>query len=205
MEQPSVTARSHGDARGVTGVLPVSLSATAVRAVETTVTPRARRSPMKGPHLIGSRLIASAMVVLALLCAAPGVGAEEGLEGPMKAVGPVIVAGVFLLLCIFGEGLVYERLVGLPRPEAYLTSLLANVLSFILSHVVGDLIGWVTTPLGIALELGVLLAVNWRFERRGRMLLAGAIANVVIPLVAALLSGVVAAMLIVAASAAGQR
>lgn len=151
------------------------------------------------------RMAVAAVAVLAFLCAAQGACAEEGLQGPMKTIGPVIVAGVFLLLCIFGEGIVYQLIVGLPPPEAYLTSLLANVLSFILSHVVGDLIGWVTTPLGIVLELGVLLAVNWRFERRGRMLLVGAIANLVIPLVAALLSGVVAAMLIVAASASGQR
>jgi hypothetical protein len=145
------------------------------------------------------------VAALGMLLLAGTACAEEGLPGPLKVIGPVIVAGVFLLLCIFGEGLVYQLIVGLPPPEAYLTSLLANVLSFILSHVVGDVIGWLTTPLGIVLELGVLLAVNWRFERRGRMLLVGAIANVVIPLVAALLAGAVGGMLIVAASASGQR
>jgi len=152
------------------------------------------------------RMLVAAVATLVLLCVAPGAYAQEELQGPMKVVGPVIVAGVFLLLCIFGEGLVYERIVGLPRAEAYLTSLLANVLSYILGHLVGDLVGWLTTPLGIALELGVLLVVNWRFERRGRMLLVGAIANAVIPFVAALLAGVVAAMLMVAAAgASGQR
>jgi hypothetical protein len=160
---------------------------------------------MAKQQMTNQRMAVAAVAVLVLLCAAPEACAQEGLQGPMKVIGPVIVAAVFLLLCVFGEGLAYERILGLPRAEAYLTSLLANVLSFIFGHVAGAWVGWATTPLGIALELGILLLVNWRFERRGRMLLVGAIANAIIPVIAALFAGAVGGMLIVAASASGQR